>query len=133
VERLTELKNKILQRMQAVEKLNRNRTRWIDILTDLSTSIPGDLWLVSFKEEATANGEGARIQGMTFSLKPIALLMDNLEDRKWFLDPQFTYARRIPVPDGMAYDFEILSDLYSYDQPAASSDTSGSGDQPEGQ
>ena len=133
VERLTELKNRILQRMQAVEKLNRNRTRWIDILTDLNLSVPEDLWLVSFKEETSTNGDGARIQGMAFSLKPIALFMDSLGQKKWFLDPQFTYARRVPVPDGMAYDFEILSDLYSYDRPVARPDTSGGGQGQEGQ
>jgi Tfp pilus assembly protein PilN len=116
VERLTALKEKILQRMQAVETLNRNRTRWIDILTELNGAVPADMWLVSFKEETAAQGSGARIQGMTFSLKPIALFMDHLDEGKWFLEPQFTYARRTPIADGMAYDFELLSGLFSYQQ-----------------
>jgi Tfp pilus assembly protein PilN len=121
VERLTALKEKILQRMQAVETLNRNRTRWIDILTELSGAVPEDMWLVSFKEEATATGPSARIQGMTFSLKPIALFMGHLDEGEWFLDPQFTYARRTPIADGMAYDFELLSELFSHQRQLVNS------------
>jgi len=111
VEQLTALKEKILQRMQVVEQLNQNRTRWIEILTDLSQSMPEDMWIVSFKEEQGLGEPRVRIQGMTFSLQPIAFLMNNLKETRWFNRPQFTYAQRIPVPEGMAYDFEILSNL----------------------
>ena len=111
VEELTALKERILERMQVVEQLNRNRTRWIDILTDLSSAMPGEMWLMSFKEEQTGGSELARIQGMTFTLQPIALFMDQLEESDWFHQPQFTYAQRLPVQEGMAYDFEIQTEL----------------------
>jgi hypothetical protein len=48
---------------------------------------------------------------MAFSLQPIALLMNNFKETHWFNRPQFTYAQRIPVAEGMAYDFEVLSNL----------------------
>jgi len=48
---------------------------------------------------------------MTFSLRPIALFIDELNESEWFFSPQFTFAQRIPVPEGMAYDFEVLSGL----------------------
>lgn len=111
VEELTALKERILERMQVVEQLNQNRTRWIEILTDLSASMPGEMWLMSFKEEQTNNTGQARIQGMTFSLKPIASFMDQLEESGWFQQPQFTYAQRIPILEGMAYDFEVRAGL----------------------
>ncbi len=50
VDALTELKEKLLQRMNAIESLDRNRSAWIDILQDLSQRIPEYLWLSAFKE-----------------------------------------------------------------------------------
>jgi Tfp pilus assembly protein PilN len=111
---LSALKEKILRRMRVVEELNQNRTRWIEILSALSAAIPGDMWLVSFKELRTAEGPQAQIHGMSFALKPIALLMDQVEQTKWFSYPRFSYAHRVPVPEGMAYDFEVVADLFSY-------------------
>jgi len=127
VEELTALKERILERMQVVEQLNQNRTRWIDILTDLSTSMPEETWLMSFKEEYAGNSGQARIQGMTFSLKPIALFMDQLEESDRFHQPQFTYAQRMPVQEGMAYDFEIRAKLSAPQRPHLSEETSGEG------
>jgi type IV pilus assembly protein PilN len=127
VEELTALKERILARMQVVEQLNQNRTRWIDILTDLSASMPGETWLMSFKEEDAGDFKQARIQGMTFSLKPIALFMDQLETSDRFVQPQFTYAQRMPVQQGMAYDFEIWAQLPAPQRPHLSDTTSGDG------
>lgn len=50
VDALTELKEKLIQRMNAIESLDRNRSAWIDILQDLSQRIPEYLWLSAFKE-----------------------------------------------------------------------------------
>jgi type IV pilus assembly protein PilN len=116
VRELTALKERVLQRMQVVEQLNQNRTRWIEILTALSKSVPGDTWLMAFKEDG---GSQARIQGMSFSLRPIALFMNNLDETQWFVEPRFTYAQRIPVQDGLAYDFEIMTNLLSYEKETA--------------
>lgn len=125
VEELTALKERILERMQVVEQLNQNRTRWIEILADLSASMPAEMWLMSFKEERTGNAEQARIQGMTFSLKPIALFMDQLEESDWFQQPRFTYAQRLPVQEGMAYDFEIRTQLSAPRIPSLSGESNG--------
>jgi Tfp pilus assembly protein PilN len=118
VQELAAVKEKVLQRMQAVEQLNRNRTRWIEILTALSQSVPGDMWLASFKEDRGDGRPRARVQGMSFSLMPIAFFMDNLDETQWFSSSQFTRAHRIFVPHGIAYDFEVLADLMDYERRA---------------
>jgi len=125
VEELTALKERILERMQVVEQLNQNRSRWIEIMTDLSASMPEEMWLTSFKEEQTGQSGQARIQGLTFSLKPIALFMDQLEESHWFKGPQFTYAQRLPVEEGMAYDFEIRAKLSAPRRPHLGEETTG--------
>ena len=114
VKELMALKENILKRMKMVEQLNQNRTRWIDILTALSQSVPEDMWLVSFKESVIGDRPRARIQGMSFSLRPIALFMDRMEETQRFKQAEFTYAQRVPVLEGMAYNFEILVDVFSY-------------------
>ena len=80
---------------------------------------------MSFKEEQTGNFGQARIQGMTFSLKPIALFIDQLEESHWFQQPQFTYAQRLPVQEGMAYDFEIRAALSAPRRPHLGNATTG--------
>jgi Tfp pilus assembly protein PilN len=111
---LTALKERILNRMRVVEELNQNRTRWIKILSALSAAMPEEMWLASFKELRTAQGPQAQIHGMSFALKPIAMLMDRIDETKWFSYPLFSYAQRVPVPEGMAYDFEVVAELFSY-------------------
>lgn len=124
VKELMALKESILRRMEVVKQLNRNRTRWIDILTALSESIPEDMWLVSFKESVIEDRSRARIQGMSFSLKPIALFMDGLEETQQFTSPEFTFAQRVVIPEGMAYNFEVLVDVFDRAREPASEQAS---------
>jgi Tfp pilus assembly protein PilN len=138
VQELIALKESILKRMKVVEQLNQNRTRWIDILTAMSQSVPEDMWLTSFKESVIGDRSRARIQGMSFSLKPIALFMDRMEETPRFTHPEFTYAQRVPILEGMAYNFEILVDVFSYakelasDQASSEEDLKGRNDQTKG-
>ena len=50
VDALGDLKRKILDRMSAIESLDRNRSAWIEIMEDLSLRVPENVWLSSFKE-----------------------------------------------------------------------------------
>ena len=50
VDALGELKTKILQRLSAIEALDRDRSTWVDIMEDLSSRVPDYLWLSAFKE-----------------------------------------------------------------------------------
>lgn len=54
VDALSEVKEKLLRRMTAIENLDKYRTVWIRIIEDLSSRIPQYLWLSAFKEEPQA-------------------------------------------------------------------------------
>lgn len=127
VQELIALKERILKHVQVVEELNQSRTRWMEILTALSSSVPEEMWLVSLRENRVGGNFQAQIQGMSFSLKPIAVLMDNLDETALFSNSQFTYAQRLAVAEGMAYDFEIVADLLSYERKFLSQKTSADG------
>lgn len=116
VQELIALKERILKHVRVVEELNQSRTRWMEILTALSGSVPNEMWLASLRENKVGVNSQAYIQGMSFSLRPIALLMDNLDETELFSNTQFTYAQRLAVAEGMAYDFEIVADLFSYER-----------------
>jgi Tfp pilus assembly protein PilN len=50
VDALIDIKAKITDRMDAVERLDRYRSAWVRILEDLSKNIPDFVWLSSFSE-----------------------------------------------------------------------------------
>ncbi len=51
VDALTDVKNKITERMQAVERLDSHRSAWVKILEEMSRNIPEFVWLGKFDEE----------------------------------------------------------------------------------
>jgi Tfp pilus assembly protein PilN len=52
VDALIDIKSKITDRMQAVERLDRHRSAWVRILEDLSRNTPEFVWLSSIGEVA---------------------------------------------------------------------------------
>jgi Tfp pilus assembly protein PilN len=50
IDALTEVKSKILARVDAIEKLDHRRTFYISLLEDLNSRIPEYLWMTSFME-----------------------------------------------------------------------------------
>lgn len=50
VDALIDIKAKITDRMDAVERLDRHRSAWVRILEDLAKNIPDFVWLSSFSE-----------------------------------------------------------------------------------
>lgn len=50
IDALTEVKSKILARVEAIEKLDHRRTFYLSLLEDLNSRIPEYLWMTSFLE-----------------------------------------------------------------------------------
>ncbi len=57
VDALTDVKDKITERMQAVERLDSHRSAWVRILEDMSRNIPEFVWLGKFTEEPLASAD----------------------------------------------------------------------------
>jgi Tfp pilus assembly protein PilN len=51
VDALTDVKDKINRRMSAVERLDRHRSVWVRILSDVASDVPEFVWLAGFKEK----------------------------------------------------------------------------------
>lgn len=71
VDALIDVKAKIMQRMEAVEKLDRHRTVWVRILEDVGKRVPEYTWLSAIKESnptsssKTKGGKTAKAAGAT--------------------------------------------------------------------
>ncbi len=139
VDALGEIKNKILQRLSAIESLDKDRSTWVDIMEDLSSKVPDYLWLSSFKEtppavSPTANVPAAQtgaadtakaaqtqvapvshkrvtIDGYSFSLNSLATFMINLMRSDYFDNVELNYIKLAELDKQRAYSFQLVTDL----------------------
>jgi Tfp pilus assembly protein PilN len=129
VDRLVDVKTKILSRLAAIETLDRGRERWVMILDELAGRVPDFLWLTAFRP-ATPVGAGAKggisspsaaapadttapaellmsIEGYSFTLNGLANFLLELNSSDYFAQPQLSFAKLIEVDDQRAYNFSL--------------------------
>jgi Tfp pilus assembly protein PilN len=139
VDALTDLKEKVLQRMSAIEALDRNRTVWVRMLEDLCKRVPDYLWLSLLKEEESQNqpapGSGTdttvsssqlqspvtkrvTLEGYSYTLNSLASFLIQLMDSEYFKNMELQYVKRAqlnPVGemdrDDKAFSFQLVGDL----------------------
>lgn len=136
IDGLTELKQKLMTRMSAIESLDMNRGMWVSILEDFSTHIPELLWLTGVSEEqpkvektkskkptkantnkgAEAEADSAavvptkkitNIDGYAYTLNSVASFMVGLMKSNYFKDIELAYAKQESMENIAAYNFRI--------------------------
>jgi len=70
VDALTDVKEKIHQRINAVERLDRHRSAWVRILEDVSRNVPEFVWLDEFKEKPLETPKPVKSDNQTAGEKP---------------------------------------------------------------
>ncbi|MCK4858091.1 MAG: PilN domain-containing protein [candidate division Zixibacteria bacterium] len=139
IDGLTEVKEKILQRLDAVDKLDQRRDFYVSLLEDINRRVPEFLWMSSFTEippppppdnpkkekkekkaDATiaaapaATVGSARIEGYAFNLNAIATFMIAMMKSDYFDNIRLGHTIRERIADTRAYNFAITCDL-NYD------------------
>jgi len=130
VDALTQVKDKILQRMSAIEALDRSRSVWVRVMEDLSKRMPEYLWLSLLKEEdseivsktdsmkspQTAPPESpvrkVTIEGYSYSLNSLAAFLIQLMQSQYFKNMDLQYVKRADVKEIKTYNFQLVGDLY---------------------
>jgi Tfp pilus assembly protein PilN len=135
IDNLTDLKQKLLTRMTAIEKLDKTRGMWVSILEDLNTRVPEMLWLTDIKEEqpvvvkaknkrapkkskpkndvkvdsttVAPKKKTTTIEGYAYTLSSIASFLVSMVKSDYFEDIKLTYARQEALENIAAYDFKI--------------------------
>jgi len=143
IDDLTDLKQKLLTRMAAIEQLDKNRGMWVRILEELSARVPEMLWLTKVEEErpkqdkqekrAPKSGKGQKeaaddstlteqqprqrltnIEGYAYTLNSIASFFANLTKSGYFNNLELAFARQEELQEVVAYNFRIKC-LIDYD------------------
>jgi Tfp pilus assembly protein PilN len=132
VDALVDVKDKLLQRMSAIESLDKNRTVWVRILEDLSKRVPDYMWLSLLREEptplaaladSTADSTAASmlvenptkrltIEGYSYSLNSLASFLIQLMGSQYFKNMELEYVKRAETQNRKTFAFQLMGDLY---------------------
>jgi Tfp pilus assembly protein PilN len=145
VDRLTNVKKSIAQRLEAIETLDRNRGEWVRNLEDVVAVIPDYLWLSGFRRNDFKAAKPAKgdtttavvvnndylFDGYCYSLSSLANLILNMQDSPRFTDVALKRANFTDVKDRKVYQFTVfcllqpVSDEEGTDRPANPADLGG--------
>jgi Tfp pilus assembly protein PilN len=126
VDALIDVKEKIVKRMEAVDKLDQHRTVWVRILEDVSRRIPEFMWLSVFSEEmakapvadtssraqAQPTTRPVKIEGYAFTLNSLANFMIKIMHSNFFSDIEMASTEEVQFQEQKAYTFKINATLH---------------------
>ncbi len=142
VDGLLDVKQKITDRVAAVERLDAHRSSWVRILEDIARTVPQFVWLGHMSEKAGAtaanksgdnqankSGQNANAQasqppkaednvrsvefeGYAFSLNALAKLMINMMNSDYFDEVELVSSDEVAFDDSKAYNFVVTCNLH---------------------
>jgi Tfp pilus assembly protein PilN len=133
VDALTDIKGKITNRLEAVERLDRHRSAYVRILEDLSKNVPDFVWLSRFAEvppqpvaakadttKAEQNTQPAsspqvipaEIEGFTFTLNALASFMIKMMRSNYFDEVDLVETEEIAIDKQKAYNFKVTCNVH---------------------
>jgi Tfp pilus assembly protein PilN len=127
VDALTDVKDKVLQRISAIEAL------WVRVLEDLTRRVPDYLWL-SLLQEAESQSvavpdsgvdsttvlsqppspaqKRVTMEGYSYSLNSLASFLIELIGSPYFKNMELQYVRRAELEERKTFTFQLVGDLY---------------------
>jgi len=128
VDALIDVKQKIMQRMEAVDRLDQNRSVWVRIMEDFSGQVPDFLWVSNFKEEKVtppandtassavaaikATTKPIEVQGFAFTLNSLANFMIKLMRSHYFSDVEMASVDEVLFQEQKAYSYKLKATLH---------------------
>ncbi len=139
VDALIDVKNKVKQRMAAVERLDSHRSTWVRILNDFAKIVPDFVWLGRIEEvkdkkddknkaarapQINAKAEPAvaegglptvrpvRIEGYAFTLNALASFMIKMMRSDYFDEVELTSTSEVTFENHKAHNFVINANLH---------------------
>ncbi len=122
VDALTDIKRKITNRLQAVERLDRHRSAWVKILEEVARNVPEFVWLSSFTElsentqsssdttqqiEVIPSVRPVELEGFTFTLNALATFMIKMMRSNYFDHVDMAHVEEISFGEQKAYNFKL--------------------------
>lgn len=122
VDALTDIKQKITNRLEAVERLDRHRSAWVKILEEVARNVPEFVWLSSFTEinenvanpndttakvQSTPSVRPVEVEGFTFTLNALATFMIKMMRSNYFDQVDMANVEEISFGEQKAYNFKL--------------------------
>jgi len=108
IRKLTKEREEVNKRLSIIANLDRDRYLRIQLLNDLSMSVPPNMWLTSVTE---SGGSRVEMEGITFSHFTLADLMSNMEKSKRFGDVSLKVAEEGNIEDHKVVKFSLSTRL----------------------
>jgi len=132
VDALSDIKVKITNRLEAVERLDRHRGTWVKIMEDMSRNVPEFVWLSRFaeiEEVAVTPPAGdsaaapavpasvrmvkpAEVEGFTFTLNALASFMIKMMRSDYFDEVDLVNTEEIEIGEQKAYNFKLSCQVH---------------------
>lgn len=132
VDALTDIKEKLTDRLGAVERLDRHRSTWVKILEDVSKNVPDFVWLSKFTEldeppppanDTTVEAQPApepqrpmvkptEIEGFTFTLNALAAFMIKMMRSNYFDEIDLALTEEKGFDRHTVYNFKISCNVH---------------------
>jgi Tfp pilus assembly protein PilN len=121
VERIRFLETNIADygpRVQLLEKVHDSEQAWINILSDLSVSIPRGVWVTQMTSRRGPQEQSLTFRGSAYNQRDIGQFMLQVEGLKWSLVPNLGYTQaNVDNLGKSVIDFEVSVPL---DKPIGS-------------
>ena len=108
IRKLTKEREEVNRRLGIIASLDRDRYLRVQLLDELSMSLPVNCWFTNITEQGGAN---LTIEGVTFSNYIIADLMNNIDKSKRFSDTSLKVAEEGEIEQHMVIQFTLNSRL----------------------
>jgi Tfp pilus assembly protein PilN len=128
VDALIDVKEKIMQRIEAIDRLDQHRSVWVRILEDFSGQVPDFMWLSGFRESKTAVAAAndtskanaqipssvrpVAIEGFAFTLNSLANFMIKLMRSNYFSDVEMASVDEVLFQEQKAYSYKLNANLH---------------------
>lgn len=130
VDALIDVKQKIMQRMEAIETLDQHRSVWVRILEDFSRQVPDFMWVSAFKEgqvvvpvvtdstipqpapSVLPSSKPVTIEGFAFTLNSLANFMIKLMRSNYFSEVEMAAVDEVLFQEQKAYSYKLTADVH---------------------
>ena len=130
VDALIDVKSKIMQRMEAVDRLDQHRTVWVRVLENVTRQVPEFTWLSQFKEnplpvvakDDTTTSQVKQpeliltrpisIEGYSFTLNSLANFMIKLMRSHFFSEVEMASVEEVEIQEQKAYNYRLTATLH---------------------
>ena len=105
IQQLKDTKEKLIQRMNIIEKLQQSRSAIVHYFKEISDTVPDGIYIKSIQQENKAS----QIDGVADSNSNISDYMVNLEKSEWLKNPKLIVIKRNENNDNIQFSLVVES------------------------